>query len=196
LQVKVCGITNLEDALIAIKHGADYLGFVFYEKSPRYISPDNAKNIISKLSKDIKTVALFVNHTPVQINKMMADSGADIAQIHFEVDEDFLSQISYDTLPVIRAKNKDDISKFPDRLKLVDVFHDAYGGSGERLNLKWFQDIDCSHIIIAGGLSPENVQEVAKYGFYGVDASSSMESSKGKKDHLKVKQFIENAKSI
>jgi len=196
MKVKVCGITNLSDALHASDNGADYLGFVFYDKSPRYISPKSAQEIISQLPKQIKTVALFVEHSPEEINSIMAESGASIAQIHFEVDEHFLSLINYPTIPVIRAQKKSDINKFTDRLKLVDVFCDTYGGSGKRLNLKWFNDVDCSNTILAGGLDPDNIQEIGKYGFFGVDASSSLESSKGKKNHDKVKQFIANAKSI
>jgi len=196
MKVKVCGITNLSDALHASDNGADYLGFVFYDKSPRYISPKSAQKIISQLPKHIETVALFVEHAPEDINSMMAESGASIAQIHFEVDEEFLTLVNYPTIPVIRAQKKSDINKFSDRLKLVDVFCDTYGGSGKRLNLEWFDDIDCSNIILAGGLNPENLHETSKYGFFAVDASSSLESSKGKKNHDKVKQFITNAKSI
>lgn len=196
MKVKVCGITNLEDALHAAACGADYLGFVFYEKSPRYISVTDAHKIISRLPSSIKTVALFVNHSASQINNMMIESGADIAQIHFDADDEFLSQIDHEVLPVIRASSPNDVSKFGNRLKLVDVYNEAFGGTGERLNLEWFQSADCSNIIIAGGLSPQNVSEVSGYGFYGVDASSSMESAKGKKDHNKVESFIANAKSI
>ncbi len=195
MKVKVCGITNLADALHASNNGADYLGFVFYDKSPRYISPKSAQNIISQLPKKIETVALFVNSTPNEINSMMNQSGANIAQIHFDVDELFLSQVTYPTIPVIRARCKDDINNFANHLKLVDVFCDTYGGSGKRLNLEWFDGIDCSNIIVAGGLSPANIHETKKYGFYGVDASSSLEVSKGHKNHDKVKQFIDNAKS-
>jgi len=195
MKVKVCGITNLDDALHASDNGVDYLGFVFYDKSPRYISPKSAQVIISQLPEQIETVALFVNNTPAEINSMMSESGAKIAQIHFEVDELFLSQVNYPTIPVIRATCKNDIDKFSNQLKLIDVFCDTYGGSGKRLNLEWFNGIDCSNIIVAGGLCPNNIQETKQYGFYGVDASSSLEASKGNKDHDKVKQFIDNAKS-
>jgi phosphoribosylanthranilate isomerase len=86
--------------------------------------------------------------------------------------------------------------KFKDRYRLVDTYSEGYGGSGKRLNLEWFNGIDCSKIILAGGLTPENVAQVKQLGFYGVDVSSGVEWIKGKKDPQKVKQFIANAKSL
>ena len=79
---------------------------------------------------------------------------------------------------------------------LVDAYTEEYGGGGKRLNLEWFKGVDCSKIILAGGLTPENILEVRGYGFYGVDVSSGLESIKGKKDPKKVKQFLLNAKSL
>jgi len=99
-------------------------------------------------------------------------------------------------LPVVRVKEPKDILKYKNRYRLVDVFSEEYGGTGERLNLDWFKGIDCSKIILAGGLTPENVKEVRRYNFFGVDVSSGVEKIKGRKDHLKVKQFIRNAKAL
>jgi phosphoribosylanthranilate isomerase len=97
---------------------------------------------------------------------------------------------------VVRAKGPEDLTKFQDRYRLVDAYSEVYGGAGERLNLEWFKGIDCSKIILAGGLTPENLEQVKKLGFYGVDVSSGVESIKGKKDPQKVQQFIANAKSL
>lgn len=195
MKVKICGITSLEDAINAINAGADALGFVFYEKSPRYITPENAALIINELPPFVEKVALFVNATPQVINHSCHTSKATLAQIHFEVTQDFLAHLDVPFLEVIRAQSKDDVIKDANRYRLVDAYCDAYGGAGKRLNLEWFDNIDCSKIILAGGLSAENVHEVKSYGFYGVDVSSGVEYTKGKKDAQKVTQFITNAKA-
>jgi phosphoribosylanthranilate isomerase len=196
MRVKICGITNLKDALDAVEYGADALGFVFYDKSPRYISPKDAKEIISHLPPFVDRVGLFVNESQESIESTCKYADISLAQIHFELDEQSLNNINLKTLPVVRAKAKEDVLKFEHKYRLVDAFCEAYGGSGKRLNLEWFEGVDCSKIILAGGLSPENISEVKKYGFYAVDISSGVEASKGKKDPKKVEQFIKNAKSI
>jgi len=196
LKVKICGITNIEDALHAVACGADALGFVFYEKSPRYITPIDAKAIIEQLPPFVERVGLFVNVDATYINTVCKDVGISLAQLHFEVDEAFMDAINLATLPVVRAQNPEDINKFKDSYRLVDAYSEAYGGTGKRLNLEWFNDIDCSKIILAGGLDIDNVTQVKECGFYGVDISSGVEHSKGKKDPIKVKKFIANAKSL
>jgi len=196
MRVKICGITNLEDALYAISQKADALGFVFYPKSPRYISPENAKKIIQELPPFIDMVGLFVNETAENINKISQDTKITLAQIHFDMPSSELNKIKTRTLKVIRANCKNDILKYKDEYRLVDAFCETYGGSGKRLNLEWFDDIDCSKIILAGGLTPENLLEIKDYNFYGVDVSSATEKIKGIKDPIKVKKFINNAKNL
>jgi len=196
MRVKICGITNLEDALYAISQNADALGFVFYPKSPRYISPKNAKKIIQELPPFIDMVGLFVNETAENINKISQDTKITLAQIHFDMPSSELNKIKTRTLKVIRTNCKNDILKYKDEYRLVDAFCETYGGSGKRLNLEWFDDIDCSKIILAGGLTPENLLEIKDYNFYGVDVSSATEKIKGIKDPIKVKKFINNAKNL
>ena len=196
MRVKICGITNLEDALHAVACGADALGFVFYEKSPRYISPDDAQIIMKKLPPFVECIGLFVNVDTHYINTICQNTGISRAQIHFEVDNAFLDEIVVPSLLVVRAKVKEDVLKFSERYRLVDAYVESYGGEGKRLNLDFFDGVDCSHMILAGGLTPENIEEVKHYGFYGVDVSSGVESVQGKKDFMKVKQFIANAKSL
>jgi len=195
MRTKICGITSYADAINAINAGADALGFVFYEKSPRYLTPQAAKAIIEKLPPFIEKVALFVNIEAIDINTIMQETGATLAQIHFEASQSFYTQLKTPYIKVVRAKTKDDILKFQDEYRLVDAYCEAYGGAGKRLNLEWFNDIDCSKIILAGGLSPDNIREVKDYNFYGVDVSSGVELSHGKKDPKKVQEFITNAKS-
>ncbi len=196
MKVKICGITDLEDALWAAACGADALGFVFYENSPRYVTPEKVKEIVAALPPFVERVGLFVNETAEKIDEICRYSGISTAQIHFDVDEAFLAKIETKTLPVVRARGADDIGRFDDRYRLVDAYCEAYGGSGKRLNLEWFEGKDCSRIVLAGGLRPEMLEELRGYGFYGVDVSSGVEASKGRKDPEKVSEFIRNAKAL
>lgn len=196
MRVKICGITNFQDAMQAIDAGADALGFVFYSQSPRYIKPADAKKIIEKIPPFIGRVGLFVNEGIDTIDTISNYCDLTLCQIHFDVDEEALDMIGSKAMPVIRAREPKDILQYPNRYRLVDAYCEAYGGSGKRLNLEWFKGIDCSKIILAGGLTPENLHEVKKYNFYGVDVSSGVERMKGKKDPQKVAKFIANAKSL
>ena len=194
MRVKICGITNYEDAKLATDFGADALGFVTYKKSPRFISPDKIKSIIEKLPPFVSKVVLFVNETPEYVNEVMAYTKADVAQIHFEADENFYTMLQCKYLKVLRAKDVSDLEKYKDEYRIVDAFVPEYGGSGKRLPIEWFETKDNSKIILAGGLNPENVFEAGRYGFYGVDVSSGVEKEKGKKDKKKLRRFIELAK--
>ncbi len=193
MRTKICGITSLHDALGAIDAGADALGFVFYEKSPRYITIEQAHNIIKQLPPFIEKVALFVNEDAQSINAACKESGATLAQIHFDAKESLFEKLEVPFIRVIRAKSKEDILLHKNEYRLVDAYCESYGGAGKRINIEWFDGVDCSKIILAGGLSPENVASLKKYAFYGVDVSSGVESSYGKKDLQKVKKFIVNA---
>jgi len=194
MRCKICGITNFKDAMDAIEAGADALGFVFYKKSPRYISPEDAKKIIKKLPPFVEKVALFVNVDSSLINSSMKESGCTLAQLHFEADEKLYEELESPYIKVIRAKEASDILQFSDEYRLVDAYCEAYGGAGKRLNIEWFKDVDCSKIILAGGLDSTNVASLKEYAFYGVDVSSGVEITHGKKDSTKVIKFIQNAK--
>jgi len=193
MRTKICGITSFEDAMDAINAGADALGFVFYEKSPRYLTPQNAKEIIKRLPPFVEKVALFVNVDAAFINTTCHEVGATLAQIHFDADAELYDALTMPHLKVIRAKEKADILKYSNEYRLIDAYCEVYGGAGKRINIEWFEDIDCSKIILAGGLTPENIKDLKSYGFYGFDVSSGVEKSHGKKDPLKVKEFISNA---
>ncbi len=193
MRTKICGITSYTDAMVAISAGADALGFVFYEKSPRYVTTKQAKEIISELPPFVEKVALFVNVTPQEVDTTCQEVGATLAQLHFEVDKEYCTQLSTPHVKVIRAKSKEDILNYEDEYRLVDAYCEAYGGAGKRINIEWFEGVDCSKIILAGGLDGSNVASLKKYGFYGVDVSSGVEASKGVKDAQKVKDFIANA---
>ena len=196
MRVKICGITNLKDAIDAINAGADALGFVFYNKSPRYIEPQDAKQIIKQLPPFVQSVGLFVNETTETINNISLITKIDLAQIHFEADADFYKNLNIKSLKVIRAKNKEDILKNSDEYRIIDAFVDSYGGEGKRLNLEWFKDIDCSKIILAGGLKDDNLNELNQYNFYSVDVSSGVEKQKGLKDKQKMIKFINKVNEL
>ncbi len=196
MRVKICGITNYEDAKIACDAGADALGFVTYPKSPRFIKPENIKSVIEKLPPFVIKTVLFVNVDAKYVNEVMAFTKADIAQIHFEADDDFYNALKCKYIKVIRAKEKSDVGKFADEYKIIDAFVPEYGGSGKRVALEWFEGRDNSKIILAGGLTPQNVYGVRRYGFYGVDVSSGVENAPGKKDKRKVRRFVELAKYV
>jgi phosphoribosylanthranilate isomerase len=193
--VKICGITNLEDALCAIDSGADALGFVFYPKSPRYISPQNAKAIAEQLPLHIKKIGLFVDVTPEEISLTCKEAQMDMAQIHFEVDKAFWNALKVPYLRVVRAREASEIQHFHGLIRLVDAYVEGFGGAGQKIDTTWFENMDCENIILAGGLTPENIEQIKPLGFYGVDVSSGVEKAKGIKDHAKVRAFIQRAKA-
>ncbi len=195
MKAKICGLTNLEDALIACEAGADALGFVFYEKSPRAVTKEQVREIVKSLPPFVKRVGLFVNVKPSFVNEVCDYCGLDLAQIHFEASDEFFESLKTPYIRVVRATCKEDIQKYANEYILVDAFVESYGGEGKRVALEWFEGVDCSKIILAGGLTHENLVEIRPYGFYGVDVSSGVEASKGKKDKAKVEAFVKNSKN-
>jgi len=197
MRVKICGITNLQDALEAINAGASALGFVFYKKSPRYIEPLKAKEIAEKLPPFVQTVGLFVNETEEFINEVCIDAKMQLAQIIDDFDVLNYEKIAPKYIKVIRAKEKKDLLNLNKEYYLVDAFVDSFGGEGKRIALDWFESIDCSKFILAGGLTTKNLKEINGFGFYGVDVSSGVESEvKGIKDRQKMIDFVKEANEI
>lgn len=196
MRVKICGITQLEDAYAAIDAGADALGFVFYEKSPRYITPEDAKKLISKLPPFVERVGLFVNEEATKVDERSSFCSISLAQIHFDAEPCFYSALKTKYIKVVRAQTKEDVCQFSDEYRLVDSFVESFGGEGKRLNLDWFDGVDTSRIVLAGGLTAENLQGLRGTGFYGVDVSSGVESAKGVKDKAKIRDFVLKAKSL
>ena len=178
----------------AVEYGADALGFVFYNKSPRYITPEDAKEIMIHIPPFVERVGLFVHEEKEIIERICFESGMSLAQLHWDVEEAFIESLGIKALPVVRAKRKEDVMRFSGRYRLVDAFVEEFGGAGKRVALEWFEGADRHKIVLAGGLTPQNVAEVKPYGFYGVDVSSGVEARKGKKDPAKVRAFIQKAK--
>jgi phosphoribosylanthranilate isomerase len=200
VKVKICGITNLEDALTAVEAGADALGFVFYSRSPRHILPEQAAEIIRRLPPFVQTVGLFVDEVPVTVNSTADQCGLDVVQLHGDEPPDYCSRIYRRVIKAFRVKDNfslDAISDYQVAACLLDAWSPtAHGGTGRTFN--W--DIAAAAaaqrpIILAGGLTPENVAEaVRRVRPYAMDVSSGVESSPGRKDADKVSRFIIQAK--
>lgn len=204
LKVKICGITSLADALVAIDAGADALGFVFWEKSPRYIDPADAAHITSELAPFVKTVGVFVNEAPDIIRDTIEAAGIDCVQLHGDETPEDAEEVARVTgAPVIKAIRVGG----PGSLKALESYKvsalllDTYrkgtpGGTGETFD--WTLAIEAKaagRIILSGGLTPHNVAKaVATVRPYAVDVSSGVESAPGKKDADKVRMFIEEAR--
>lgn len=189
MRVKICGITNTKDALNAIKYQVDALGFVLYEPSPRYIEIKKIKKIINELPPFVEKVGLFVNEDSDFINKTSSLVKFNSVQIINCKDKQNI-QIPY--IEVVRIKNKQDLMSLDfNKYNMIDSHVQGYGGKGHSIPLEYFDDIDCSKLILAGGVSANNAKQVKKYGFYAVDISSSVEISKGIKDEHKIKEFMD-----
>jgi phosphoribosylanthranilate isomerase len=201
MRIKICGITNLDDAMAAVDYGADALGFVFFKQSPRYIPCKKAVAIIEKLPPCLTTVGVFVNEDPEQIEKVAAMTGIDVVQLHGNEPPEKIV-FSRRIIKAIRVKSlesldpliyfKDWVSAF-----LLDTYTpDIFGGTGRIFN--WDIAVEAKQfgrIILAGGLTPDNIAEAVRWVRpYGVDVSSGVESEKGKKDYKKLELFIERAR--
>lgn len=202
VKVKICGITNLEDAQAAVEEGADMLGFIFYNKSPRYIKPEKAKEIISNLPQEIEKVALFVNEEKGAVADALSRiREINLLQFHGDETPDYCNAFNKRIIKAIRVKNKDSIRELASynvNFFLLDAWKkDVYGGTG--LNFDWKLTENAKQykvpIILSGGLNPDNVKkaiELVKP--YAVDVSSGVEISPGKKDSELIKKFIQEAK--
>ncbi|MDY0301537.1 MAG: phosphoribosylanthranilate isomerase [Trichlorobacter sp.] len=202
IRIKICGITNPEDALAAVKAGADALGFVFYNKSPRYVTPQAAEKIISLLPPFVQPVGLFVNEDADIVNKTAACCRLGLVQLHGDETPDYFRLIRQRTIKALRVKNTHCLDTLPAWQAagyLLDTYSpDCYGGSGTSFNWQIAREAAKRHqnIILAGGLTPENVASAIEQAKpYAVDVSSGVESAPGKKDFLKMQTFIEAARA-
>jgi len=200
VKVKICGITSLDDARMAVDAGADALGFVFYDKSPRYINPVAAAKIIAKLPPFVQTVGLFVNEEVEQVNWTADFCGLDVVQLHGDESPEDCLEVKRRVIKVFRIQNIvsiEPLKKYQVSGYLLDAWcPDCYGGTGKTFNWEVAAAArQYGRIILAGGLSADNVAEALQaVQPYAVDVSSGVESAPGKKDAEKVKKFIKRAK--
>ena len=194
-KVKICGITNLIDATNAVKSGADILGFNFYEKSPRHISPKKAAKIIKTLPNTVQSIGVFVNFKEEEIRKIQKETKIDFVQLHGEETENFCKKIGTNTIKVYRIKNT--LLKEEEILyaRLYDTFDPKlFGGTGKLFSKKLLTKVK-GKIIVAGGLNPDNVKQTLKEIHpYALDTCSGVEITPGKKDHEKMNNFIQKVK--
>jgi phosphoribosylanthranilate isomerase len=205
-KVKICGITNLDDALLAVELGADALGFNFYEKSPRFIPPLEAVQVIKKLTGSTIKVGVFVNKESSRIGELVALLGLAAVQLHGDEDVAFVKELRHETdAKVIKAFRvgqdfvADLIADFEVDAVLLDAYSpNYYGGTGDSFDWNTAREVRefTSELYLAGGLTSENVANAIRtVRPYAVDVASGVELRPGKKDPVKLQAFIRNAKS-
>ncbi len=200
VRIKICGITNKEDALAAAHFGADALGFVF-ATSPRKVSAESAREIIKALPPFVKTVGVFVDEDPERVSSIAALCGLDILQLHGSESVDYCSRFDRRVIKAVRMQSRDELKNLSKYVDVVDgLLLDTYvpdkpGGTG--ITFDWKLAVEAKRygrIILAGGLNPENVAAaISMVKPYAVDASSGLERSPGVKDHKKMARFIKEA---
>ncbi len=201
-KVKICGITNHRDAVASLDAGADLLGFNFYPKSPRYVTPDQATDMIRKLPGFVDVVGIFVNEPVEQIRQISDHCQLNWVQLHGDESPQFcqsLSTINVKTMKALRVKTTEDIAKAEDYFTdaiLLDAFNsDQYGGTGQAFDWNIIGHIG-KRVFLAGGINPDNAAEAVKLGVYGIDVCSGVESEPGVKDLNKLKALFENIRFV
>lgn len=200
IQFKICGITNLDDAKVAVENGASAIGFIFYRKSPRYIEPENAREIVKKLGGAVKTVGVFVDESTNKVNKIARDVNLDFVQLHGDESPDYCRKIQRPIIKSFRVGNGFDLSTvndYPVDAVLLDTYvKGTAGGTGEAFH---WDDYDYGLVnkplILAGGLTPDNVlRGIQSIHPDAIDISSGVEVSPGKKDAVKIEELGEMLK--
>jgi len=197
-KVKICGITNYDDAWAAVELGADLLGFNFFPDSPRYIPVDKAAEIVRHLPAFVELAGVFVNASLQTIRHAINECHLDWVQLHGDETAAFCLSLASDTVKVIKAvriKDQADLDKADEyRVDaiLLDAFHpDRYGGTGLIFDWDLIRDVT-RRIFLAGGITPDNAAKAISLGTYGIDVCSGVESRPGKKDPAKMKALFEN----
>ena len=204
VQIKVCGLTRAQDALLAASLGANALGFIFYPASPRSVTPAQAKAILKQVPRLVASVGVFVDTGVEEINQIAQEVGLDRIQLHGNYtvqDQSRLQRFSY---RVFRPKDATDaalVRAQPDQMLLLDAWHpEQHGGTGQTTDWGWAKDLACSEVspgvkrqvILAGGLSPDNVAEaIRQVQPAAVDVASGVEASPGIKDPQRLHAFFQ-----
>ena len=201
-KVKICGITSIRDALAAVEFGADALGFMFYQASPRVVSNESVTAIVRELPPFLTKVGVFVNASEETIRKAIVDCGLDTLQFHGEEPPEFCRRFGLKAIKAFRVRGAEslvEMAAYQNEAWLLDAFVPGkLGGTGAQFNWDIAKQATklSQRVILAGGLTPDNIgQAVKEIRPYGVDVSSGVESAPGKKDHAKVRDFIAAAKA-
>ena len=204
VKLKVCGITSLADARAAIAVGAEYLGFNFYRKSPRYLTPDAARAIIAQLPEDVLTVGIFVNEAqPQDVRASLQAANVQLAQLHGDEDPAYCAAVGAER--VIKALRVGDgfearqVLDYPARAILLDAFDkNLYGGTGKTANWNVAREVaQLVPLFLAGGLSPDNIAAaICAVQPFAVDVNSGVERAPGHKDPDKLRQLKQEMETL
>lgn len=206
MKVKICGITNEQDARVAVEAGADALGFILYRKSPRFVEAAVVKAIVNGLPPFVTAVGVFVNEEVAVVRRLMDECGLTLVQLHGDESASYCEGVGRPAMKALRLKDRGAflaLAEFQGRANIrafvLDAFSDhAYGGTGQTVDWSLAAEAArASRIVLAGGLTPDNVAEaIQQVRPYGVDVSSGVEVRPGQKDHAKVQAFIQAARLV
>lgn len=195
--VKICGITNVEDAKAAAARGADAVGFIFWPSSPRFVEPELARSIVAALPPSIAAVGVFVNQPSAHINDVAARVGLRAVQLHGDETASYTAEVSRPVIKAValRSGGAPDVDRWPKNITLLLDVHDPIRRGGTGTTVDWSMAGELARhrrVILAGGLNPENVVEaIMRVRPYGIDVSSGVESAPGRKDHDRLTALFE-----
>ncbi len=201
-RIKICGITNVDDAFCAVEAGADALGFVFYEKSPRYARPLKVQRIVAALPPFVTTVGLFVNQSGETIRQIMRLTRLQVVQLHGDEPPAACRLDPYQVIKALPVRDESSLSgaeDYPVSALLLDAWSGKqYGGSGRCFDWRLAGALSKKlPLILAGGLTPENVAAaIRQVGPYGVDVAGGVEDRPGRKNHDKIIQFVNAVREL
>jgi len=199
VKIKICGVTRVDDALVACELGADLIGLNFYRPSPRYLSLESAREIKQAVAGRAALVGVFVNAERGYVERMLSELALGFIQFHGDEDENALAGWPVPTIRAYRLRSEppaDLIRRSRADYVLIDSYDPAlFGGTGRALPLALLTGIDLRRTIISGGLGPDNVAAAVALNPWAVDVASGVESAPGLKDPSKLRSFIVNAKS-
>jgi phosphoribosylanthranilate isomerase len=200
VRVKICGITTLDDALAAVEAGASALGFNFYPGSPRYVSPAAVREIVAHLPRQLCVVGVFVDAPRRDVARIAAEAGLTALQFHGNEEAAACRGWTQKVIKAIRVRDAAAAAlalQYDVDFILADAYLEGHlGGTGARIQPELLAGFDRGHLILAGGLTPENVgAAVRAIRPFGLDVASGVEAAPGKKHHEKMRRFIANAQS-
>jgi phosphoribosylanthranilate isomerase len=201
-KIKICGTTNKHDAILASQLGADMLGFIFYKKSKRYVEPNVAEDIVNELPPYLLKVGVFVDEDAKKVAEIAQDAGLNALQFHGDETPRYCASFKdkYKVIKAFRLKDKaslQNINTYDVDYYLLDTYKkDSQGGTGEAFDWKMIEDFEfLKPVILSGGLRPDTVGKAIKaLAPYGVDVTSGIEASPGRKDEELLKKFISNVR--
>ncbi|MCF7885051.1 MAG: bifunctional indole-3-glycerol-phosphate synthase TrpC/phosphoribosylanthranilate isomerase TrpF [Candidatus Marinimicrobia bacterium] len=197
-KIKICGITNLDDALLVAGYAADFMGFIFYEKSPRYITPNKAQRIIKQIKNEhsqVKIVGVFVNSKLNRLKEIQKECRLDYLQLHGDETPEYVERLEGEVIKAFQVSKDEsvlsEIQRYKTDLILLDTFHPQhYGGTGEAFDWELLNKLKNKKIFLAGGINPDNYSRAISYQPYAVDINSGVEKKPGKKDEKLVQNIL------